>query len=216
MAQVGSYVPADAVTLTPLDAVYTRMGAEDNIFKKESTFMHELNEASHILRSATKRSLVIMDELGRGTSTHDGVAIAHATCSHLVNVVKCLTLFVTHYPSIAELAAPADTSGVDNFHMSFIENRSAGDGVGPATAITFLYKLVQGAAARSYGLNVARLACVPEKILTIAAHKSSVRLPMHVITSLHRSLFCYCCCCCICCLCCACAVTCRAVRSLAC
>jgi len=122
LAQIGSFVPAEGASLSPLDAVYTRMGAEDDIFGKTSTFMHELTEASEILGQASSRSLVIMDELGRGTSTHDGVAIAHATCSHLVDEIKCLSLFVTHYPSIAELAVvPAGQSPVvGNFHMCVV------------------------------------------------------------------------------------------------
>eukprot|EP00041_Stephanoeca_diplocostata_P035826 m.1278584 g.1278584 ORF g.1278584 m.1278584 type:complete len:800 (-) comp24765_c0_seq2:484-2883(-) len=168
MAQVGCYVPADSATLTPLDAVYTRMGAEDNIFARESTFMHELNEASNILRRATPRSLVIMDELGRGTSTHDGVAIAYATCAYLLNTVKCLSLFVTHYPSLARLDAAPD-AGVGNFHMSFIENDPGAD---DTSSITFLYSLVVGAAGRSYGLNVARLACIPTALIARASEKS--------------------------------------------
>lgn len=165
--------------------------------------MHELNEASHILRHATPRSLVIMDELGRGTSTHDGVAIAHATCSYLVHTVGCITLFVTHYPSIAELAAADDgrvaeasasaselsaqadkkgdtSAAVANFHMSFIETAKPEES-NTATSITFLYKLVEGAAARSYGLNVARLAAIPEHLIEVAATKSSVRFPVHSV-----------------------------------
>lgn len=199
LAQVGSYVPAESASLTPLDAVFTRMGAEDDLFGKTSTFMHELTEASEILANATNRSLVIMDELGRGTSTHDGVAIAHATCTYMVKELQCLSLFVTHYPSIAELATTL-TSGSDegskpllgNFHMSFIEEEGAesaesadaggGSGGAAGTAgassagfgskITFLYKLIRGAAARSYGLNVARLADIPMALLEMAGKKS--------------------------------------------
>lgn len=175
LAQIGSYVPAEAAELAPLDAIYTRMGAEDNLFQKRSTFMHELLEASEILESASPRSLVIMDELGRGTSTHDGVAIAHATCTYLVEHLRCLTLFVTHYPSIASLAETLVESGskpaIGNFHMSFIEeNDTSADEA--ATKITFLYKLVRGVAARSYGLNVARLADIPMPIINIAGKKS--------------------------------------------
>lgn len=193
LAQLGSFVPAESVTLTPLDAVYTRMGAEDDIFGKTSTFLHELTEASEILALASRRSLVIMDELGRGTSTHDGVAIAHATCRHLVEQLECLSLFVTHYPSISELAgALLDLGGraiVGNFHMSFIEEEVAAEAAAEAEAddeaaeaaaaaavasnITFLYKLVRGAAGRSYGLNVARLADIPQAILARAHQKSA-------------------------------------------
>ena len=101
MAQIGSFVSADRAVLRPIDAVYTRMGASDDLCKGESTFMVELQEASHILRDATPRSLVIMDELGRGTSTHDGVAIAYSTAHFLATQKKCLSLFVTHYPSLS-------------------------------------------------------------------------------------------------------------------
>ena len=174
MAQVGCFVPAESVELTPLDGVFTRMGAEDNIHAGESTFMHELNEASEILAAATPRSLVIMDELGRGTSTHDGVAIAHSVASHLVERTGCLSLFVTHYLSLASLAE-APSAAVGNFHMAFIEEAEAtaeGEDEPPGCTIAFLYKLVRGAAARSYGLNVARLAGMPQPVLRIAAVKS--------------------------------------------
>eukprot|EP00039_Didymoeca_costata_P025316 m.12944 g.12944 ORF g.12944 m.12944 type:complete len:1035 (+) comp4758_c0_seq1:48-3152(+) len=175
LAQVGSYVPATSATITPLDAVYIRMGAEDNIFEKSSTFMHELREASHIIANATEKSLVIMDELGRGTSTHDGVAIAHASCAYLAQNIKCLSLFVTHYPSVANLAVECkevDQSPIiGNFHMSFVEEKAASD-TEDGTQITFLYKLVRGAAARSYGLNVARLANIPNDVLMRAKQKS--------------------------------------------
>ena len=142
--------------------------------------MHELNEASDILRNATPRSLVIMDELGRGTSTHDGVAIAHATCAHLVHDIKCLTLFVTHYPSVAELASKDGAADVGNYHMSFIETPGqSGESGAASTSITFLYKLVEGAASRSYGLNVARLASISEDLIHVAAEKSTVCETMH-------------------------------------
>lgn len=131
---------------------------------------HELNEASSILRNATRRSLVIMDELGRGTSTHDGVAIAYATCAYLLNTIQCLSLFVTHYPSLARLDTSPD-AGVGNYHMSFIENEPGAD---DKSSITFLYTLVAGAAGRSYGLNVARLACIPPALIAKASKKSKV------------------------------------------
>lgn len=169
MAQIGSFVPAETMAFVPLDAVFTRMGAEDNIFAHESTFMHELNEASQILQLATDKSLVIMDELGRGTSTHDGVAIAEATCSHLVNVNRCLTLFVTHYPPLAEMAYPVGKTCVGNYHMAFME-----DSDGDETMVTFLYKLVSGAAGKSYGLNVARLAGISKELLDCAGQKSKM------------------------------------------
>jgi DNA mismatch repair protein MSH3 len=101
MAQIGSYVPADRAELGVLDAVHTRMGASDTLQK--STFMVELSETGDILRTATPRSLVILDELGRGTSTHDGMAVAYGTMRHFAGEVKSLTVFVTHYPAIGRL-----------------------------------------------------------------------------------------------------------------
>uniref|UniRef100_A0A4W6CD24 DNA mismatch repair protein MSH3 n=1 Tax=Lates calcarifer TaxID=8187 RepID=A0A4W6CD24_LATCA len=121
MAQMGSYVPASEARLGILDGIYTRMGASDNIYKGRSTFMEELTEASEIISRATERSLVILDELGRGTSTHDGIAIAYATLEYFIRDVKALTLFVTHYPPLCELerAYPAHVS---NYHMAFLLN----------------------------------------------------------------------------------------------
>ncbi|KAI4865159.1 muts domain V-domain-containing protein [Hypoxylon rubiginosum] len=198
LAQVGSYVPADALRLTPADAIYTRMGARDNLFAGESTFMVEVSETARILRAATPRSLVLLDELGRGTSTHDGAAIAHAVLHHVVADTRCLTLFVTHYQSLARVA---DGLGgrCRNVHMRFTTTASRRAAGGPAAAaaagdngmdaqgngdngggdeddneddITFLYEVGEGVAHRSYGLNVARLARIPRKVLDVAAKKS--------------------------------------------
>ncbi|CAI5471170.1 unnamed protein product [Closterium sp. Yama58-4] len=188
MAQIGCYVPADSARLHVLDAVLTRMGAaNDNLARRTSTFLEELGEASGILRRATSRSLVIVDELGRGTSTHDGVAIAYATLHYLLSKVRCLTLFVTHYPEIAQLEKELP-GAMGSFHMSFLASTppvpppsaapsisasgqkqlsdpaasgSAEQGEAkPDQQVTFLYKLVRGVASRSFGLNVARLAQV--------------------------------------------------------
>ncbi|XP_030832222.1 DNA mismatch repair protein Msh3 [Strongylocentrotus purpuratus] len=169
MAQLGSYVPAESASIGAVDAIFTRMGASDDIFRNRSTFMSELLEASDIMAKATCRSLVIMDELGRGTSTHDGVAIAFATARHLIEEVKCLTLFVTHYPPLAELSDHYPTQ-VGNFHMSFLLHDAEDED--PVEKLTFLYQLVDGVAGRSYGLNVARLADIPDAILEKASSKS--------------------------------------------
>lgn len=178
MAQVGSYVPAEACHLGLLDAVFTRMGAFDNMMKGESTFMVELGETSDILKQATPRSLVILDELGRGTSTHDGVAIAQSVLQHMVNVQKCLTLFITHYQSLARMthSFPAREGGckpLKNVHMRFTEAENSDT---PAAAgdkdITFLYEVGDGVAHRSYGLNVARLAGLPRSLLEEAGRRS--------------------------------------------
>ncbi|KAI1900432.1 hypothetical protein AGOR_G00049880 [Albula goreensis] len=176
MAQVGSFVPAQEVTMGIVDAIYTRMGASDNLSQGRSTFMEELLEASDIIAHATSRSLVILDELGRGTSTHDGIAIAYATLEFFIRDVKSLTLFVTHYPPLCELER-VFPQHVGNFHMAFLLNEPAGQADDPDEEvqpefITFLYQLTVGAADRSYGLNVARLAEVPESIVQAAALKS--------------------------------------------
>ncbi|KAI1846688.1 hypothetical protein JX265_009009 [Neoarthrinium moseri] len=178
LAQIGSFVPAAAMQLTTVDAIYTRMGASDNIFTNESTFMVEVNETSQILRSATPRSLVILDELGRGTSTHDGAAIAQAVLQHVAEEVGCLTLFITHYQSLSQVADGIEGGKVRNVHMKFTASRHGqvtedddaewdGD-----EEITFLYEVGEGVAHRSYGLNVARLARIPRKVLDVAARKS--------------------------------------------
>lgn len=168
LAQIGSFVPAREMKLTPTDAIFARMGARDNLFAGESTFMVEVGETAAMLRSATPRSLVLLDELGRGTSTHDGAAIAHAVLSHVVKETKCLTLFVTHYQN---LARTADGLGglIRNVHMKFdAETKENGD-----EEVTFLYEVAEGMAHRSYGLNVARLAMVPKKVVDVARKKSN-------------------------------------------
>lgn len=168
MAQIGSYVPAAAAELGLLDAVFTRMGAFDNMMKGESTFMVELSEMSDILKQASPRSLVILDELGRGTSTHDGVAIAQAVLQHMVAELKSLTLFITHYQSLARMADLFPGGKLRNVHMKFSERT---DGRGESE-VTFLYEVGEGVAHRSYGLNVARLAGLPKGLLDVAKKRS--------------------------------------------
>ncbi|XP_061172820.1 DNA mismatch repair protein Msh3-like [Saccostrea echinata] len=172
LAQIGSYVPADSARIGILDAIFTRMGAADEIFSGRSTFMVELQETSDILSQATSHSLVILDELGRGTSTHDGVAIAYATLDYFISKVQCQTLFVTHYPILAEFEKLYPRN-VGNFHMGFIVHEDNGSDDEDKQTITFLYQLVRGMAARSYGLNVARLAGIPQSIIKTAAQLSS-------------------------------------------
>ncbi|XWW96919.1 hypothetical protein V2A60_004899 [Cordyceps javanica] len=167
LAQVGSFVPADALSMTLCDAIHTRAGARDNLFASESTFMVEVSETARILRAATPRSLVILDELGRGTSTHDGAAIAQAVLHHVVTETRCLTLFITHYQNLARVADGLE--GLTNVHMKF----KADKGPDGDEEITFLYEVGEGVAHRSYGLNVARLAHIPKKVIDIAAEKSS-------------------------------------------
>ncbi|KAK1069785.1 Mismatch repair protein msh3 [Friedmanniomyces endolithicus] len=170
MAQIGSYMPADSAKLGLLDAVFTRMGAFDNMMKGESTFMVELSETSDILKQASPRSLVILDELGRGTSTHDGVAIAHAVLHHAVASLHCLTLFITHYQSLARLASHFPAGELQNVHMRFTEGKH--NAQGEPEDITFLYEVGEGVAHRSYGLNVAKLAGLPGSLLEEAGRRS--------------------------------------------
>lgn len=145
------------------------MGASDSIQHGSSTFFEELAETSHILEHSTSQSLVIIDELGRGTSTHDGVAIAYATLYHLLQQKKSMILFVTHYPQILDIQSEFEGS-VGAYHVSYLtaqkplkstESKSEFDvGVVDKQELTFLYKVVPGASDKSFGLNVARLAQV--------------------------------------------------------
>ncbi|PYH93459.1 DNA mismatch repair protein Msh3 [Aspergillus ellipticus CBS 707.79] len=167
LGQIGSYVPARAAKLGMLDAVFTRMGAFDNMLAGESTFMVELSETADILKQATPRSLVILDELGRGTSTHDGVAIAQAVLDYMVRSIGSLTLFITHYQHLSSMVHSFADHALRNVHMSFTES-----GTGKEEEITFLYEVSEGVAHRSYGLNVARLANLPGPLLEQARQKS--------------------------------------------
>ncbi|KAL8694171.1 MAG: hypothetical protein Q9218_001114 [Villophora microphyllina] len=185
MGQIGSYVPAESAKLGMLDAVFTRMGAFDNMMAGESTFMVELSETSDILKQATSRSLIILDELGRGTSTHDGVAIAEAVLDHVVRETKCLTLFITHYQNLSAVAKRFESGELKNVHMKFQEGGS------DSQDITFLYEVGEGVAHRSYGLNVARLANVPKPVLEVAALKSQEferEIKKNSVTSLSQLL----------------------------
>ncbi|KAL5727562.1 hypothetical protein ACHQM5_000745 [Ranunculus cassubicifolius] len=168
MAQVGSYVPASSAKLHVMDGIYTRMGASDSIQQGRSTFLEELSEASHILHNSTSRSLVIIDELGRGTSTHDGVAIAYATLHYLLEK-KCMTLFVTHYPKIADIKKEFPSS-VGSYHVSYLTSEKAREIEDMERHdITFLYKVVPGISDKSFGLNVARLAQLPSTCISRAS-----------------------------------------------
>eukprot|EP00268_Persea_americana_P050080 TRINITY_DN5420_c0_g1_i5.p1 TRINITY_DN5420_c0_g1~~TRINITY_DN5420_c0_g1_i5.p1 ORF type:complete len:629 (+),score=145.72 TRINITY_DN5420_c0_g1_i5:657-2543(+) len=178
MAQVGSFVPASSAKLHVLDGIYTRMGSSDSIQQGTSTFLEELNEASNVLHNCTSHSLVIIDELGRGTSTHDGVAIAYATLHHLVAQKKCMVLFVTHYPKIIDIKEEFPGS-VQPYHVSYLTSaksleimdsrlESGGENLDHGD-VTFLYKVVPGMSDKSFGLNVARLAQLPPACIARAA-----------------------------------------------
>lgn len=167
MAQVGSFVPASSAKLHVLDGIYTRMGASDSIQQGRSTFLEELSETSHILQSCTERSLVIIDELGRGTSTHDGMAIAHATLHYLLKQKRSMVLFVTHYPKIAILATEFPGS-VAPYHVSHLTSHDASKNSSLDHDVTYLYKLVPGVSERSFGFKVAQLAQLPSHCISRA------------------------------------------------
>ncbi|XP_056342747.1 DNA mismatch repair protein Msh6 [Oenanthe melanoleuca] len=161
MAQLGCYVPAEACRLTPIDRVFTRLGASDRIMAGESTFFVELSETSSILQHATEHSLVLVDELGRGTATFDGTAIASAVVKELAQRIRCRTLFSTHYHSLVE--DHSHSGAVRLGHMAcMVENESEDPS---QETITFLYKFIEGACPKSYGFNAARLADIPEEVI---------------------------------------------------
>ena len=157
MAQMGSFVPAQSARIGLIDRVFTRVGASDNLVRGQSTFMVEMSETSAILHSATTRSLVLLDEIGRGTSTYDGVSIAWAVSEHLHDHTGCKTIFATHYHELTQLAQELD--GVRNFNVAV---REVNDDV------LFLHRLQPGGADRSYGIEVGRLAGLPAEVLARA------------------------------------------------
>jgi DNA mismatch repair protein MutS len=157
MAQIGSYVPAKEVNICIVDRIFTRVGASDDLSMGESTFMVEMSELSNILKNATNNSLVILDEIGRGTSTYDGLAIAWATVEYIVSEVKCKTLFATHYHELTELEDNLEC--VKNYS---VQTEECGDDV------IFLHKILRGGADNSYGIYVAKLAGLPKKAISRA------------------------------------------------
>ena len=159
LASVGSYVPAQSCRLGPLDAIHTRIGAADDLANAQSTFMLEMTEAAQILHTATAESLVLMDEIGRGTSTFDGLALASGIAAHLHDKVGAFTLFATHYFELTEF--PASHRAAFNVHVGAAES---GQG------IVFLHELQPGPASRSHGIQVARLAGVPAAVVNHARH----------------------------------------------
>ena len=154
LAQAGSFVPARRAVIGAVDRLFTRVGASDNLVRGQSTFMVEMSETSAILHGATSRSLVLLDEIGRGTSTYDGVAIAWAVTEHLHNVIGCKTVFATHYHELTQLTE--ELAHARNFNVVV---REAGD------EIVFLHRLEPGGADRSYGIHVGRLAGLPAAVV---------------------------------------------------
>lgn len=154
MAQIGSFIPAESAEIGLVDRIFTRVGANDDLARGQSTFMVEMNETSNIVNNATERSLVILDEIGRGTSTFDGLSIAWSVAEFLHDKIKARTLFATHYHELTKLAE--ERSGVCNFNVAVREWNDQ---------IIFLRKIVPGGADKSYGIQVARLAGLPKEIL---------------------------------------------------
>ena len=154
MAQMGSFVPAESATIGVADRLFTRVGASDNLARGQSTFMVEMSETSAILHNATSRSLVLLDEIGRGTSTYDGVAIAWAVSEHLHDRIGCRTMFATHYHELMQL--PEKLAHARNLNVAV---RESGHG------IVFLHRLEAGGTDRSYGIHVAQLAGLPGSVV---------------------------------------------------
>ncbi len=154
MAQIGSYIPAREASIGPVDRIFTRIGASDDISTGQSTFMVEMREVAHILKYATKNSLVLLDEIGRGTSTYDGMSIAKAVIEYMTDHIHAFTLFATHYHELTDIAD--DYSGIQNYTVAVKESKHG---------IRFLRRIVPGRANRSYGIHVAELAGLPSEIL---------------------------------------------------
>ena len=154
MAQAGSFVPASRARIGVIDRLFTRVGASDNLVRGQSTFMVEMSETSAILHTATRRSLVLLDEIGRGTSTYDGISIAWSVSEHIHDQIGCKTVFATHYHELTQLAD--NLVAVRNYN---VQVREAGD------EVLFLHRLLPGGADRSYGIEVGRLAGLPTSVL---------------------------------------------------
>lgn len=153
MAQIGSFIPAREAKICPVDKIFTRIGASDDLVSGQSTFMVEMNEVAHILKYATKNSLVILDEIGRGTSTYDGMSIARAVIEHIRDNIGAKTLFATHYHELTDLE---DTQHVKNYCIAVKEK---------GTDVTFLRRIIPGSADKSYGIHVAKLAGLPQNVV---------------------------------------------------
>jgi DNA mismatch repair protein MutS len=154
---MGSYVPARSACIGPIDRIFTRIGAADDLASGRSTFMVEMTETANILHHATPNSLVLMDEIGRGTSTYDGMSLARACAEHLARHCRAFTLFATHYFELTALAEAIE--GIANVHLEVAEH---------GEELIFLHTVREGAADRSYGLQVAALAGVPPAVIARA------------------------------------------------
>ncbi len=180
LAYCGSYVPARAAKLGPIDRIFTRIGSADDLSTGKSTFMVEMTETSQILHHATNQSLVLMDEVGRGTSTYDGLSLAWACVVDLTKRVKCLCLFATHYFELTELGSEA---GIDNYHVTAQELNGN---------LILLHKVQQGPASQSHGLQVAKLAGIPANVIKEAQKRLRIlekQQQQHLQTSVQDDLF---------------------------
>ena len=181
MAQIGSYVPASAATIGVVDRIFTRIGSSDDLAGGRSTFMVEMTETANILHNASRQSLVLMDEVGRGTSTFDGLSLAWACAHYLAEKIAALTLFATHYFELTAL--PEQLAGVGNVHLGASEYQDS---------IVFLHSVKAGPANQSYGLQVAKLAGIPEPVLTLARRElhhleqSSAAVPAQSLDPHHQ------------------------------
>ncbi|OCG23339.1 DNA mismatch repair protein MutS [Gilliamella sp. HK2] len=160
LAYIGSFVPASKATIGPVDRIFTRIGASDDLASGRSTFMVEMTETANIMHNATEQSLVLMDEIGRGTSTYDGLSLAWACAENLANEIKSMTLFATHYFELTQL--PEHLQGVYNIHFDAIEHDNT---------VAFIHEVSEGAASKSFGIAVAGLAGVPKVVLKRAKQK---------------------------------------------
>jgi DNA mismatch repair protein MutS len=176
MAQIGSFVPASAARIGVVDRIFTRVGASDNLVRGQSTFMVEMSETSAILHTATSRSLVLLDEIGRGTATYDGVSIAWAVTEHLHERVGCKTVFATHYHELTQLED--DLVALRNYNVAV---REVGD------QILFLHRLQPGGADRSYGIEVGRLAGLPASVIDRARTVLAVLEGEHLAGASHAA-----------------------------
>jgi DNA mismatch repair protein MutS len=160
LAHVGAFVPAKQVQLSPIDRIFTRIGSSDDLASGRSTFMVEMTETANILHNATPRSLVLMDEVGRGTSTYDGLSLAWAAAVALATQVRAFTLFATHYFELTHL--PEQHDAMANVHLDATEHEDH---------VVFMHNIQEGPANRSFGLQVAKLAGVPDSVLSLARDK---------------------------------------------
>ena len=168
LAYAGSFVPASTARIGPVDRIFTRIGASDDLARGRSTFMVEMSETAHILRHATRSSLVLLDEIGRGTSTYDGLALAWATADHIARRIGAFTLFATHYFELTAL--PGEVASAANVHLDAVEHQGE---------VVFLHRVREGPASQSYGIQVAKLAGVPGTVLADARKRLTALEEQH-------------------------------------